>query len=155
MIVVLILLCAGLLTGAEIVRSACCLTVSHYALRSGKVTRQLRVLQLSDLHNAQHGSENRRLLRLAAEQAPDLILFTGDLVTGTLQIVLVTLDFFPVQSRDGVQAQLGILLLLKYLGLKDSGCFHTLHIDTSLRPTPAAGVMIREVTRSYACPECR
>ena len=83
MIVVLILLCAGLLTGAEIVRSACCLTVSHYALRSGKVTRQLRVLQLSDLHNAQHGSENRRLLRLAAEQAPDLILFTGDLVTGT------------------------------------------------------------------------
>lgn len=83
MIGVLVLLCAGLLTGAEILRSACCLTVSHYALRSGKVTRQLRVLQLSDLHNAQFGSENRRLLRLAAEQAPDLILFTGDLVTGT------------------------------------------------------------------------
>ena len=83
MIRVLVLLCAGLLTGAEILRSACCLTVSHYALRSGKVTRQLRVLQLSDLHNAQFGSENRRLLRLAAEQAPDLILFTGDLVTGT------------------------------------------------------------------------
>lgn len=83
MIAALILLCAGLLTGAEILRSARCLTVSHYSLRTDKVTRQVRVLQLSDLHNAQFGSGNQRLLTLAAEQEPDLILFTGDLVTGT------------------------------------------------------------------------
>jgi len=37
-----------------------------------------RVVQLSDLHMAQFGKDNARLLRLTAEQTPDIIVMTGD-----------------------------------------------------------------------------
>lgn len=40
----------------------------------------LRVVQISDLHNAVYGKENARLLEAIRQTAPDLILFTGDMV---------------------------------------------------------------------------
>lgn len=39
-----------------------------------------RIAQISDLHNAQFGDENCRLLRILRQQEPDLIALTGDLV---------------------------------------------------------------------------
>lgn len=39
-----------------------------------------RIAQISDLHNAQFGEENCRLLRILRQQEPDLIALTGDLV---------------------------------------------------------------------------
>ena len=40
----------------------------------------LRILQLSDLHGAEFGRDNQRLLQAAREAAPDLIVLTGDLL---------------------------------------------------------------------------
>ena len=42
--------------------------------------RGLTIAQISDLHNAQFGRENRRLLRLLEATEPDLIALTGDLI---------------------------------------------------------------------------
>ncbi len=39
-----------------------------------------RIAQISDLHNAQFGDENRELLSLLAQAEPDAIVLTGDLV---------------------------------------------------------------------------
>lgn len=66
----------------ELYRSSHLLTVTNYQLRSSKLTAPVRVVQLTDLHNARFGPENASLLETVAEQEPDLILFTGDLVTG-------------------------------------------------------------------------
>lgn len=80
-----VLLALAVVLGLEIYRSNCCLTVDHYRIESAKVTESLRVLHLTDLHNASFGEDNGDLLAKAREQQPDLILFTGDLVTGSVK----------------------------------------------------------------------
>lgn len=69
----------------ELYRSNHCLTVDYYSYRTDKVGKTVRVVQLTDLHNAEFGQGNLDLLARVAEQKPDLILFTGDLITGTVQ----------------------------------------------------------------------
>ncbi len=51
--------------------------LTEYHITSDKLTSRLRIVELSDLHNADLGD---RLPQLVAEQKPDLILFIGDLV---------------------------------------------------------------------------
>ena len=54
-----------------------------YTLRSEKIPAGFdgfRIVQVSDLHNATFGQDNRKLLTLLRKAQPDLILLTGDLV---------------------------------------------------------------------------
>ena len=54
-----------------------------YTLRSGKLPASfdgLRIVQVSDLHNARFGKDNRKLLGLLEDAEPDIILLTGDLI---------------------------------------------------------------------------
>lgn len=39
-----------------------------------------RIAHVSDLHNAQFGAENRRLLTLLSDSRPDIIVLTGDII---------------------------------------------------------------------------
>ena len=39
-----------------------------------------RIAQISDLHNAEFGKENEKLLSMLQECRPDIILITGDLI---------------------------------------------------------------------------
>ncbi len=56
------------------------LEVSHYQLSSTKLTRPLRIVVVADLQTDGFGDYERRVLRLAADQKPDLLLFAGDYV---------------------------------------------------------------------------
>lgn len=56
------------------------LTVSNYVIPTEKMTSSIRMVQLSDLHNSVFGEENERLIQLVAEQSPDVILMTGDML---------------------------------------------------------------------------
>ena len=51
--------------------------LTEYQITSSKISVPLRIVELSDLHNADLGE---KLPQLVAEQKPDLILFVGDLV---------------------------------------------------------------------------
>ena len=51
--------------------------LTEYQVTSSKVSAPLRIVELSDLHNADLGE---KLPQLVAEQEPDLILLVGDLV---------------------------------------------------------------------------
>jgi hypothetical protein len=66
--------------------------VRRIGLGSDKLTRDLRIVQLSDMHiGAIHGRGRlARLVRLANAQEPDVVLITGDLVDG------------PGRFRDGM-----------------------------------------------------
>lgn len=80
--VVAAVLALAALLGLEIYRSNFCLTVSRYQVENEKLTAPVRIVQLTDLHNAEFGENNEQLVTRVAAEQPDLILFTGDLVTG-------------------------------------------------------------------------
>ncbi len=55
------------------------LTVSNYEIETD-LTAPIRIVHLSDLHNREFGAENAELIALVAEQKPDLIFMSGDML---------------------------------------------------------------------------
>ncbi len=90
--ILVMVLCLCALSGWEVYRSNCRLTTRYYEVESAKIDTPVRIVHLSDLHNAEFGKNNEALLTLVREQEPDLILFTGDLVTGDEKETKVTMD---------------------------------------------------------------
>ena len=64
----------------SLILSNASLSVSNYTIIVPSFTRAVRIVHLTDLHNSEFGHENNRLVRKVAQQAPDLILITGDLL---------------------------------------------------------------------------
>ena len=59
------------------------LSVSRYSLKSEHLPNAFdafRIVQLSDVHGARFGKNNRRLLSKVAAQNPDIIVITGDII---------------------------------------------------------------------------
>ncbi len=68
-----------------------------YELVSEKVPRDLKIAMLSDLHNKDFGNANEALLRAIDSFGPDLVCFSGDMVTSGWSMSFDyrrTLDFF-------------------------------------------------------------
>lgn len=56
------------------------LTTTFYEISTEKLNERLRIVQLTDLHNSVFGGDNKKLVDKVAEQAPDLIVLTGDML---------------------------------------------------------------------------
>lgn len=52
-----------------------------------------RIAQVSDLHNAEFGENNTELLQMLSENAPDIIVITGDLVDAGHTDIDIALNF--------------------------------------------------------------
>ena len=62
------------------------LVITTYTYESEKLGADLdgyRIVQISDLHNAEFGKENKKLLETIRSCSPDIIIITGDLVDST------------------------------------------------------------------------
>lgn len=59
------------------------LSVRYYEVASEKILEPLRIVQLTDLHGHVFGEANAELAELVAEQQPDLIVMTGDMLDKT------------------------------------------------------------------------
>ena len=71
-----------LLTAGLVLDSKYHLQLTEYDLSFRKLPESFdgcKVLQLSDLHGASFGPENRRLVDLIRQQEPDIIVLTGDI----------------------------------------------------------------------------
>lgn len=55
-------------------------TVSFYQIRSDKVSDNIRVVELADLHNNEFGKNNSELINKIKLLHPDLIIFAGDMM---------------------------------------------------------------------------
>ena len=55
-------------------------SISFYQETSGKVSRNIRIAVISDLHNREYGENHETLLSDLRELKPDLVLFLGDMV---------------------------------------------------------------------------
>ncbi len=56
--------------------------VTEYVLHSRKISDASSLVVIGDLHNTEHGSENREIVYAAGALSPDMILCTGDMVIG-------------------------------------------------------------------------
>ena len=59
--------------GAGIIPSYYFLEVSDYEFENEKIQESVKLVQLSDIHNAEFGKENQRLLKKLKECEPDLL----------------------------------------------------------------------------------
>lgn len=72
------------------------LTVTHITVSSRRLPAGFdgfRVAHLSDLHNAEFGKGNQKLLKLLENTAPEIIVITGDLVDRRRPNLKIALDF--------------------------------------------------------------
>lgn len=56
------------------------ISVTRYEYKNPRITEDFRVVHLTDLHNYQFGTKNRRLVEKVREETPDLIFLTGDML---------------------------------------------------------------------------
>lgn len=49
-----------------------------YSVSSGAISREIRIVLVSDLHGHSFGKDNENLVRMIGEEEPDLILMAGD-----------------------------------------------------------------------------
>ena len=72
------------------------LTITHYTYNSVKLPEEFegyRIVQVSDLHNASFGWNNKRLISKLEDLAPDMIVITGDVVDSSRTNLEVAIDF--------------------------------------------------------------
>lgn len=72
------------------------LMISEYTVASEKLPQELsglRIAQISDLHNAEFGNDNARLVAMLEKAEPDIIVITGDFVDSYSPDVEISLAF--------------------------------------------------------------
>lgn len=84
-----ILLCVGIFFGLKND-----LHISRYIIKSNKVTENIRIVFLSDLHSCKFGHEQEELLHKVRIESPDIILLGGDIIDDRLSTknAILTLD---------------------------------------------------------------
>lgn len=65
---------------------------TFYQVSSGKITGELRIIQLSDLHDTVFGEDNDELVRRIELLDPDVIVMTGDMIDQNDDSWDVTID---------------------------------------------------------------
>ena len=72
------------------------LEVNEYEVVSDRIPQDFegfRIAQVSDLHNAEFGEGNEKLIQLLSQTDPDVIAITGDLIDSRHTDIEIALDF--------------------------------------------------------------
>lgn len=77
---IILLLVMIVLAGWSSFKSKYSLSYTSYSINTDKVNKSIKFLQITDLHNSIFGEKNQELIAMVAEQSPNLILITGDLL---------------------------------------------------------------------------
>lgn len=64
------------------------LKISRYRFKDSKIEKQIKILQLSDLHSREFGKDNNKLINIIKKETPDIIVMTGDMVNGVYDDLL-------------------------------------------------------------------
>ena len=89
---VLVILCLGIWT----LWGNSALEVNEYEIVSDKIPEAFtgfRIAQVSDLHNAEFGEGNEKLIELLSQTDPDMIVITGDLIDSRHTDIEIALEF--------------------------------------------------------------
>ena len=89
---VLVILCIGIWT----LLGNTALEVNEYEIVSDRIPEAFtgfRIAQVSDLHNAEFGEGNSKLIELLSQTDPDIIVITGDLIDSRHTDIEIAMDF--------------------------------------------------------------
>ena len=78
------------------------LEVNEYEIVSDRIPQVFdgfRIVQVSDLHNAEFGEGNSKLIQLLSQTEPDIIVLTGDLIDSRQTDIEIALSF----ARDAMK----------------------------------------------------
>ena len=92
MVSVLVILCLGIWT----LWGNNALEVNEYEILGDRIPQGFdgfRIAQVSDLHNAEFGEENWKLIKMLSQTDPDIIVLTGDLIDSRQTDLDVALEF--------------------------------------------------------------
>ncbi len=64
----------------DLIVSNTLITTSKHSVQSDKITSEVRLVVITDLHQKSFGKDNARLIKKVKKQNPDLILTVGDLI---------------------------------------------------------------------------
>ena len=64
----------------NLILSQKCISVTKYGYKNPRITKDFKVVHLTDLHNYQFGTKNHRLVDKVREETPDFIFLTGDML---------------------------------------------------------------------------
>ena len=74
-------------------------TVTFYQVRSDKVSGNIRIAELADLHNKEYGPKNEKLIAKIRALHPDMIVYAGDMMTYQNDDYSVLFDLSDQLSR--------------------------------------------------------
>ena len=85
LVLLIILLILLAIVAARIVFEMTHPEVTHYSLRSGKLSanEKVRITYIADLHSRKYGKNNIRLIRMLSKTSPDFIVLGGDMLTAS------------------------------------------------------------------------
>ena len=89
---ILVILCLGIWT----LWGNTALEVNEYEIVSDRIPEAFsgfRIAQVSDLHNAEFGEGNEKLIELLSQTNPDMIVITGDLIDSRHTDIEIALEF--------------------------------------------------------------
>ena len=89
---ILVILCIGIWT----LWGNTALEVNEYEIVSDRIPEAFsgfRIAQVSDLHNAEFGEGNEKLIELLSQTDPDMIVITGDLIDSRHTDIEIALEF--------------------------------------------------------------
>lgn len=99
-IAIITILFLFLLTCFSLYASKHFLMCSYYEIRDERIEHPFRIVLLSDLHNSVFGKDNKKLIKKALEQKPDIILITGDLINEDEENLEIALTLLESLSRE-------------------------------------------------------
>ena len=56
--------------------------VTEYTIETEKITKDMTVAVLADLHNYKYGTDNEELMREIRKMRPDVVISAGDMIEG-------------------------------------------------------------------------
>ena len=56
------------------------LDITNYIIKNAKITRDFKIVQLSDLHSRKFRNDNKKIIDYIEKEKPDIIVMTGDMI---------------------------------------------------------------------------
>lgn len=95
-IIITLFLLAVILITVWVIYGNTAITISRYTVKNQKIPENFTgftIVQVSDLHNAEFGKNNQRLLDKIKSTDPDIIVITGDIIDYHRTDIDVSIDF--------------------------------------------------------------